>query len=433
MVTSWKNVCTIAAAILVFNLIYITHSVRSVPASTSPLTTAGNYFNGKPGDLLFSQDDESIDGLTAAQCSKQFPKLYHEVDRAVDFWKGKQHLISANDINTSYVKEREGAVRILIHDNELRIVDSHMAQDWHFNTRTIGILSLIQRALDSAIAGGEKLPTIETSIVFPDTIAMPQEGTHTVWTVGRKLDNRIHDRYWLIPNYDFWYDAPTAYRETRRRMIEYDNAFTKKIPKVVWRGSTWVDRPLRNGLLNATEGKEWADVLTTQVEDQEEAKRRRMKLEDMCKYAFTAHTEGVSYSGRLEFILNCNSVHIVHDLNWAVFYTHLLESKGENQNYALVHRNWTNLEETVQHYLAKPQEAEKIIANSLKTFRKRYLTRAARSCYIRNLIQGYSTVSFQPNPYLPAKEGEIRRVRGISWEKYTMTRPDGNFEDGTKE
>ncbi|KAH9845298.1 putative lipopolysaccharide-modifying enzyme [Teratosphaeria destructans] len=424
-----RSICSIVGTIIAFNLIYVAYSVLWTPAI--PTAASSGKTRARSGQFLFGEDDESIDGLTAAQCTKRFPKLYHEVDRAVAFWKDRQHIISAIDINTTWVKEREGTVRILIHDGELRIIDSHVAQDWHFSTRTIGILSLIQRALDSAIAGGEYLPTIETSITFPDTVEMDPSSDHTVWTVGRQLSNRVHDRYWLIPNYDFWYDAPMAYRETRRRMMEHDSAFKEKIPKVVWRGSTWVDRPLREALLAATESQAWADVVSTEVDDREEELRRRMSLPDMCKYAFTAHTEGVSYSGRLDFILNCKSLPIVHDLNWAVFYTHLLEPSGPRQNYALVQRNWTDLEQTVQHYLHNPQDAEKVIANSLETFRRNYLTRAARSCYIRRLIQGYSSVSFSPDPYRsPGVKGEARGLRGISFEEYIYRRADGDFEDG---
>ncbi|KAF2770858.1 hypothetical protein EJ03DRAFT_269907, partial [Teratosphaeria nubilosa] len=82
-------------------------------------------------------------------------------------------------------------------------------------------------------------------------------------------------------------------------------------------------------------------------------------------------------------------------------------------------------------YLHNPQEAEKVIANSLATFRREYLTRAARSCYIRRLIHGYSTVSYTPDPYRSASgEGEARGLRGISFEEYIYRRADSDFEEG---
>ena len=78
--------------------------------------------------------------------------------------------------------------------------------------------------------------------------------------------------------------------------------------------------------------------------------------------------------------------------------------------------------------MAHPDEAERIIANSLVTFRSRYTTQAATSCYLRRLIQGYAEVAFTPETHVPLKKGTDTRLRGWSYEKYIASYKDGNFE-----
>ena len=51
----------------------------------------------------FDKDDE-FDSLTDRQCAEVFPELYHEVDRAVGYWKEKGHTISAEDVEVSWRK-----------------------------------------------------------------------------------------------------------------------------------------------------------------------------------------------------------------------------------------------------------------------------------------------------------------------------------------
>ncbi|KAK4636152.1 hypothetical protein CLAFUW4_00211 [Fulvia fulva] len=351
----------------------------------------------------FDQDDE-YDSLTDRQCAEVFPDLYHEVDRAVEYWKKKKrHTVSADDVEVSWRKWDEepmgdgsgGAMRILIVENELRILESEgMMGHWGHRGRAMGFLYLLQRSLHSAQAAGEKLPTIEAALIAED-IVNPPDGT-----------------------------------KARYRAMERDSAFKDKIPKAVWRGSGFLNPGIREKLFDIFKDKDWSDVWFADYGGMDSD--HFLTVEHMCKYMFAIHTEGVSYSGRLSYIQNCGNLPIIHDLEWDTYTTHLLRDSGPDQNYVRVKRDWTDLEEKIKHYIAHPEEAEKIIDKSLKTFRHRYLTRPALSCYVRNLIRGYSTVSFKPEVYRPKKKGSTARYRrGISFERFLDSPMDGKFEEDT--
>lgn len=158
----------------------------------------------------FDQDDE-YDSLTDRQCAEVFPDLYHEVDRAVEYWKKKKrHTVSADDVEVSWRKWDEepmgdgsgGAMRILIVENELRILESEgMMGHWGHRGRAMGFLYLLQRSLHSAQAAGEKLPTIEAALIAEDIVNPPDgtKGTHSFWTWTNHIGDETHERHWMIP------------------------------------------------------------------------------------------------------------------------------------------------------------------------------------------------------------------------------------------
>lgn len=325
-------------------------------------------------------------------------------------------------------------MRILIHENELRILESEgMIGHWGYRGRGMGFLYLLQRSLYSAQAAGEKLPTIEAAIIAEDIVNPPNgtKGTHSFWTWTNHIGDETHERHWMIPNYDLWYGYPMgSFREARYRAMERDSAFKDKIPKAVWRGSGFLNPGIREKLFDVSKDKPWSDIWFADYGGMDSD--HFLTVEDMCKYMFAIHTEGVSYSGRLSYIQNCDNLPIIHDLEWNTYTTHLLRDSGPDQNYVRVKRDWTDLEENIKHYIAHPEEAEKIIDNSLKTFRHRYLTRPALSCYVRNLIRGYSSVSFKPEIYRPKKKGSTGQYRrGISFERFLDSPMDGKFEEDT--
>lgn len=181
-----------------------------------------------------------------------------------------------------------------------------------------------------------------------------------------------------------------------------------------------MNNPVRHALLEVSRDREWADVQTMNSET-------RMHMAEFCAYQFPIHTEGNTWSGRLRYLQNCNSVSIIHDLNYMAHYYDLLEPEGPNQNYIHVESNWSDLEEKIQWYRDNPLDAQRVANNSVNTFRDRYLTPAAEACYWRRMIRNWAEVqNFEPEAYEYARgERGYRKQRGIDWEVWMN--PDPNF------
>ncbi len=47
-------------------------------------------------------------------------------------------------------------------------------------------------------------------------------------------------------------------------------------------------------------------------------------MEDFCRYKYVIHTEGVTYSGRLQFLQMCASVLLTPPMAWRQHTTHLV-------------------------------------------------------------------------------------------------------------
>jgi hypothetical protein len=415
---SWRRSCFVLLAIL-----FLTFVVNSLPRTrTSTPSSSPSTIEYKFGDV--EADNEGVDGLTDAQCDAQFPELYTDIDRAATYWKHIGHKITASDVDISQVKT---CMRILIHNNELRILESKHAVDPMGSSpdRALGVLHLFQRALDASMAAGEQLPTVELALNFEDASETPETpgDTHTFLAAARTIGKESHERIWLMPNFDFWYYKPTgSFSDAKRDAMQHDDHFRSKIDKIVWRGNPSFNAEIRGGLIEKTANKSWADVASVQSSE------HWMKVDEFCEYAMTVYTEGVTYSGRLKFLMNCDSLLFAHEAAYQTHYSHLLKRDGPQQNYVAVKRDWSDLEEKVNHYYNEADEAAKIITNSLQTFRSRYTTRAATSCYIRKLIRRYSEVSEVPEVHVPMKDHNGVRLRGYSYEKFMDKPADLNFE-----
>lgn len=122
-------------------------------------------------------------------------------------------------------------------------------------------------------------------------------------------------------------------------------------------------------------------------------------------------------------LLNCNSLSIIHDLEWTTAFYHLLISKGPLQNFVPGKRDFSDLEGSVKTYSSNLALAQKVADNAIATFRDRYTSPAAESCYWRRLLQGYSAVAFTPDPFVDTNItvlGEIeskKLVRGTAYEE----------------
>ena len=126
---------------------------------------------------------------------------------------------------------------------------------------------------------------------------------------------------------------------------------------------------------------------------------------------------GRSYSGRGKYLLNCASITITHKAEWIEPHTHLYISSGPNQNVLAVERDFSDLEAKVEELKQDPQRAKAIVQNSVATFRDKYLTTAAETCYWRQLFLSWADVSFTPSPWEVDENGK-ERIRGVPFETY---------------
>ena len=110
-------------------------------------------------------------------------------------------------------------------------------------------------------------------------------------------------------------------------------------------------------------------------------------------------------------------------MEWTTWYYHLLVSEGPEQNHVAVTRDFSDLEEKVYWYTQHHEKAQLIADNAISTFRSRYTTLAAESCYWRRLIQAYSEVAFVPEPFETVAANVSgdnvfgSRLRGTSFEE----------------
>lgn len=235
---------------------------------------------------------------------------------------------------------------------------------------------------------------------------------------------------WLMPDFGYWsWPEPKigAYHEVQMKAQEMDARvpWARKIDKLIWRGAS-MDLPVRQQLVGASEGKDWADVKFMVWDDDAKGKTHdALKMEEHCQYKFVAHTEGISYSARLQNLQNCRSVIVAHKLKWLQHHHHLMKSSGPQQNYVEVAPDFSNLDAVMQGLLGKTKSGElgpeKIADNNVKTFRERYLTPAAEVCYWRQLVRGWATVSFEPE-FFKGNTGQKEEWRGVPVESFMLER-----------
>jgi hypothetical protein len=421
---------TFVALFLLMYLLLLLHSNRQIETPHQAIAWLPSYrqlYQPSTQDVsslqgwVFDADRDATNyGLSHDQCNSAFPKLYPEIDRAVDYWKGRNHTITPQDTEISWRKD--GAIRLLIHKNKLRVLETKVLESKHtygnYSQRTSAVLNQITRALSGATAAGEVMPTVEFSVTVEDLNQIPdcENDTHTIWHFARRIIDRDQDRIWLIPDFNFW-AAPAAegiveFEHARQLSKRRDKALAKKTPQVVWRGAKWTNLEVREALLNVTEGKPWADV----AEINWKAKDNMITTEELCDYMFLAHTEGQSWSGRLKYLLNCNSLSIIHDLEWRTHYYHLLVPDGPEQNYISVKQDFSNLEQKVEWLLDHPDHAQRVVDNAMETFRRRYTTPAASDCYWRRLLHGWASVASTADPFEDGAQGKV--LRGISIEDF---------------
>lgn len=280
---------------------------------------------------------------------------------------------------------------------------------------------------------------------FPDRYMLPSiEFTFTTEDFSDRLGGSIwayskrdeDQEVWLMPDFGYWSWPEVQigpYKEVRRRIAAVDDgeitpdgdftpglAFSEKKKQIVWRGNVATAPEIRGQLLDTTRGKSWASVRELNWDDETNIRTYLLPMEEHCRYMFLAQTEGRSFSGRGKYLLNCRSVTIAHKMIWREAHHAALISTGPDANYVEVERDFSDLERKIEFLIDNSDTAEKIANNAVQTFRDRYLTPAAESCYWRHLIRSYASVcDFEPVLYT-LRDGK-KQPRGTSFEDWVLT------------
>jgi hypothetical protein len=399
-----------------FQLRYAADQVVFVP----PLTTNHEVVIDKKWSWD-PQRDRDNHSLSSEQCSSAFPLLYQEINRAQNYWKSRSEdgngNITSKTIDLAW--SVDGGLRCMIYEQNLYIIEPRGLNHFgHWSERHRAILGSIRRAI---LTAREPIPNIEFSIKINDDVHLTENNQDTaLWAFSRNIFDPIQRQLWVIPDFNFWAYPRVAgsFNSFQRQALQTGDSYRAKISKLVWRGTTQFNPMIRNALLQQSSGKPWSDVVAL---DEEASTKSRLSAEDQCRYKFAAHTEGTSWSGRLKYLLSCNSVIFIHPLKHYTHLYHLLEPTGSQQNYVPVKLDWSDLGSKVQEMIVDEDKAATIARNAKSVFRDRYLTPAAQTCYFRRLFHAWRDVPFEPETYelVPWKTGQpVKRIRGISYEEY---------------
>lgn len=300
-------------------------------------------------------------------------------------------------------------------------------------SRARATLNSLQRAL-AAFPDRHLLPSIEFIFTSEDFASDPT-GRGPIWAYSKRDED---DSVWLMPDFGYWAWPEVQigpYHEVRRRIAAIDDGdvapdgsiipglpFQGKKKQLVWRGSIATNPSVRSKLVKAAVGRSWASVRVIDWDDENDLRFNLLPIEDHCRYMFLAHTEGRSFSGRGKYLFNCRSVVISHQLVWKEAHHAALVSSGPETNYVQVERDFGDLSRKIDYLIDNPDVAERIAENAVRTFRDRYLTPAAESCYWRELIRQYAVAcEFEPVLFEMARDGR-RVARGVSFETWLLMR-----------
>ena len=298
-------------------------------------------------------------------------------------------------------------------------------------TRARATLNSLNRALE-AYPGRRSLPNIEFIFTSED-FANDPTGQGPIWAYSkRETDTSV----WLMPDFGYWAWPEVQigpYHEVRRRIAAIDEGeitpdgkeiagmkFEDKKKQLVWRGSLTTNPAVRSKLLKSAAGHSWASVRVIDWDDETDIRYNLLPIEDHCRYMFLGHTEGRSFSGRGKYLLNCRSVVFSHPLEWREAHHQALISSGPEANYVQVAQDFGDLSEKIDYLIDNPLVAEHIAENAVRTFRDRYLTPAAESCYWRHLITQYaSACAFEPVLFTEDDQGK-KSPRGLPFETWQL-------------
>lgn len=380
-------------------------------SSSSAGSTGSQWSNGS-WEFVVERDGDNY-GLSEEQCRTAFPKLFVEIEKSV--FARREKPISYKELDE--VRVDEGMVRAFVHHGELYIVDFQKMPATYSRARAT--LNSLHRALTS-FPDRSSLPSIEFVFTTED-FAGDQQGP--IWAYSKRDQD---EHIWMMPDFGYWSWPEVKigpYKDIRRRIAAVDDgsSFNDKKKQLVWRGSLATNPELRSKFLKSTLGRSWTSVRVIDWDDENDLRFNLLPMEEHCRYMFLAHTEGRSFSGRGKYLFNCRSVVISHTLVWREVHHAALISSGPDANYVEVQRDFSDLERKIEYLIDHPETAERIANNAIRTFRDRYLTPAAESCYWRQLIRGYASVcAFEPSIYTQQRGSGQSIPRGVPFETWVL-------------
>ncbi|KAF9886562.1 hypothetical protein FE257_011334 [Aspergillus nanangensis] len=391
-------------AFLVYNGHFSTNAAAYIrkPVSTEDTTqhSAQSCSSNSTAEWIFEVErDGDNHGLSEAQCRSAFPLLFTELEKTSD--ARKDNPITYNELEELPVED--GMVRAIIDKGELYIVDFG-AMPVTFS-RGKATLHSLHRALASFPASAS-LPPIEFIFTTED---YSNPTTSPIWSYSKRDEDTS---IWLMPDFGYW-SWPEVhigpYKAIRQRIATVDDSlpFAQKKKQLLWRGAVAPNPDIRGSLLTHTQGRSWASVLAIDWGDAQNLQFNFLPMEDHCRYMFVAHTEGRSFSGRGKYLLNCRSVMVSHRLVWREAHHAAMIQAGPDANFVEVERDFGDLDRKIEFLIDHPEVAERIADNAVKTFRDRYLTPAAESCYWRELVRRYA-LACEFEPVLVKEDGEFR-------------------------
>ncbi|KAJ5306926.1 hypothetical protein PENANT_c003G10171 [Penicillium antarcticum] len=386
---------------------------------------ASSFSGNQTWDFVVERDGNNH-GLSEDQCRIAFPKLYNELDKSSALRADRHFTYKEFDSRTV----DDHMVRGIIDRGELYIVD--YAPMPVTATRARATLNSLHRAL-TAFPDRHLLPSIEFTFTSED-FAADSNGIGPVWAYSKRDSD---ESVWLMPDFGYWAWPEVQigpYHEVRRRIAAIDDGefkgdgsfvpglkFQDKKKQLVWRGSLATNPPVRAKLLKSALDHSWASVRVIDWDDENDIRFNLLPIEDHCRYMFLAHAEGRSFSGRGKYLLNCRSVVISHTLEWREAHHGALISSGPDANYVEVDRDFADLPRKMEYLIDNPEAAERIANNAVHTFRDRYLTPAAESCYWRQLVRQYAAVcDFEPVLFSTTREGKMQ-PRGMPYDTWLLT------------
>ncbi|GAW19801.1 hypothetical protein ANO14919_092920 [Xylariales sp. No.14919] len=297
----------------------------------------GERHHALPPDLLSNRF------LTEDQCRASFPGLLEQVDNEVA--KGPFKLEpSPSSLGPLFARIRDGQLYILSAARKTDLSRDMLAH-------RSATLHQIANALLTWPRPASSLPS-SPSPHIPDTIFAfnhHDDPLATTFSYSRPADPALLvtpsgevKRFFPIPHFGF-YSWPLPFIGSLPRaaraisQIESSLSFSDKIPRAVWRGTTWFNNPragrLRQNLVRAfgpgapgADTRKWADIeaLDWSSTGGDRNASNALRIEDFCRYKYIIHTEGVTYSGRFQFHNLCASVVLTPPVAWIQHVTHLL-------------------------------------------------------------------------------------------------------------